>query len=45
MELGKYAAFIWGSYGITVLVFAGLVWASLNHARKWRRRAEELTGK
>jgi heme exporter protein D len=37
---GKYAAYIWPAYGITALVFLGLVISSLSHARRWRRRAE-----
>jgi heme exporter protein CcmD len=45
MEFGKYGAFIWGSYGVTALVFAGLIWDSLRQARRWRKRAEELTRK
>jgi heme exporter protein D len=40
-ETGKYAAFIWTAYGITALVFAGLVVGSLRHASRWRKRAED----
>jgi heme exporter protein D len=42
---GKYAAFIWPAYGITALVVAVLIFGALNHARRWRRRAEALAGK
>jgi heme exporter protein D len=42
---GKYAAYIWPAYGITALTFAILIGASLAHARRWRRRAEDLAGK
>jgi heme exporter protein D len=42
---GKYAAFIWPAYGITALMFVILIATSLNHARRWRRRAEELSRK
>ena len=40
LDPGPYGAFIWPAYGLTVLVFAGMVAASLNHARRWRRRAQ-----
>jgi len=42
---GKYAAFIWPAYGITALTFAILIAGSLAHARRWKKRAEELAGK
>jgi heme exporter protein D len=42
LDVGKYAAYIWPAYGLTALVFAVLVGGALNHARRWRRRAEEL---
>jgi heme exporter protein D len=38
---GKYAAYIWPAYGVTALVFAGLIVGSLAHARRWKRRAEK----
>ena len=38
---GKYAAFIWPAYGVTALVFAGLIAGSLAHARRWKARAEK----
>ena len=41
---GKYGAFIWPAYGITALMFAAMIAGALNHARRWRRRARELTG-
>jgi len=44
-DLGKYAAFIWPAYAITAAVFAILIAASLNHARRWRARAEALSAK
>jgi heme exporter protein D len=40
-----YAAYIWPAYGLTALVFVILIASSLAHARRWRRRAEELAGK
>jgi heme exporter protein D len=42
---GKYAAYIWPAYGITALTFAILIAGSLDHARRWKRRAEELARK
>ena len=41
MFADKYAAFIWPAYGVTVLVFAGLIVSSLGHARRWKTRAEQ----
>ena len=38
----RYAEFIVPAFVITALVFAGLVWTSLSHARRWRKRLEEL---
>lgn len=45
LDLGKYAAFIWPAYAITAAVFAILIAGSLNHARRWKARAEDLTRK
>ncbi|HET6970696.1 MAG TPA: heme exporter protein CcmD [Phenylobacterium sp.] len=39
----KYALFIWPAYLVTVVVFAALIGLSLSHARRWRRRYEELS--
>ena len=44
LETGKYAFFVWSAYGITALVFAILIASSLNHARRWKKRYEELSG-
>jgi len=41
----KYAEFIVPAFAITGLVFAAMIGFSLNHARRWRRRYEELSGK
>jgi heme exporter protein D len=38
---GKYAAYIWPAYAVTGLVFAVLVAGALNHARRWKKRAQE----
>ena len=45
LSAGKYAAYIWPAYGVTALVFAVLIWGALSHARRWKKRAEELTRK
>ena len=42
LDAGKYSAFVWPAYGLTAFVFLVLIVASLNHARRWRRRAEDL---
>ena len=41
----KYAEFIVPAFAITAVVFLGMIGFSLNHARRWRRRYEELTRK
>lgn len=42
LDTGKYAFFVWSAYGITAFVFVVLIAASLNHSRRWKKRAEEL---
>jgi len=44
-DVGKYGAFIWPAYAITALTFVVLIGTALNHARRWKKRAEELSGK
>jgi len=41
-DAGKYAAYVWPAFIATTVVFAAMIAGSLNHARRWRRRAEEL---
>jgi heme exporter protein CcmD len=36
----KYGAFIWTAYGVTALVFLGLIVGALARARRWKQRAE-----
>jgi heme exporter protein D len=43
LDTGKYAAFVWPAFGVTALVFAVMIVSSLNHARRWKKRAEELS--
>ena len=45
LDVGKYAAFIWPAYAVTALAFAVLIAGALNHSRRWRKRAEELSAK
>lgn len=40
-DAGEYAAFVWPSYLLTALVFAGLIVSTLAYARAWRRKAEQ----
>ncbi|HEY2659155.1 MAG TPA: heme exporter protein CcmD [Caulobacteraceae bacterium] len=37
---GKYAVFVWSAYGLSALVFLGLIVSSLMGARRWRREVE-----
>jgi heme exporter protein CcmD len=41
----KYAEYIVPAFAITAVVFAGLIWFSVGHARRWKKRFEELTAK
>ncbi len=41
LDAGAYAAFVWPAYGITALIFIGMIWLSLARSRHWRRRAEK----
>ena len=41
----KYAEFIVPAFGVTIVVFAGVIGFSLNHARRWRKRYEALVAK
>jgi heme exporter protein D len=45
LSAGKYAAFVWPAYGLTALVFTILIVGALAHARRWKKRAQELSGK
>ncbi len=42
LSAGKYAAFIWPAYGVSILGFAWMVADTLGRARRWRRKAERL---
>jgi heme exporter protein D len=42
LDTGKYALFVWPAYGISLIAFIGMIWASLGYSRRWRKRAEDL---
>lgn len=41
----NYAEYIVPAFAVTAIVFAGLIASSLSHARRWRKRYEELASK
>lgn len=41
LDAGKYAAFVWPAYGLTALVFLGMIVFTLHQAAHWRRRAQK----
>lgn len=45
LETGKYGFYIWSAYGLTAVVFAGMIVGALNHSRRWKARAEALSRK
>ena len=45
LDMGKYAAFVWPAYGVSLLILAGLVADSLARARRWRREVSRLQDK
>ena len=44
LHTGKYAAFIWPAYGLTVIVLSWMVAQTLIRARRWKARAEKKGG-
>lgn len=42
LDAGKYAAYVWPAYALTVLVIGAMVVFTLRGAARWRRRAEEF---
>jgi heme exporter protein D len=38
---GKYAIFVWPAYGLTALIFVGLITDTVLRARRWRRAVEQ----
>lgn len=43
-DMGRYAPFVWASYGFTFLVIGGLFWHSLASMRRSEREVEQLRG-
>ena len=44
-ELGKYAVPVLASYGVSLLLIAGLVWASLRRSARVQRALEDVEGR
>ncbi len=42
LSAGRYAAFVWPAYGVTILGFAWMIVDTLARARRWRRRTETM---
>ena len=42
LSAGKYAAFVWPAYGVSLLGFAWMIADTLGRARRWRREADSL---
>ena len=40
LEFGRYAAYVWGAYGISAVVLVAAAADTLLRARRWRRAAE-----
>jgi len=41
-DMGRYAPFVWSSYGFTFVVIGGLFWHSLASMRRSEREVEQL---
>lgn len=39
---GRYGAYIWPAYGVTVLGFAWMIMDTLGRSRSWRRKSARL---
>ena len=42
LDMGRYAAFVWPAWGISLIVLGVLAARALAAARRWRREAEKL---
>ena len=42
LDMGKYALYVWGSYGASALAIAGLIALSLRAHAKWKKQLEVL---
>jgi heme exporter protein D len=44
LSAGKYGAYIWPAYAVSLLGFAWMIIDTLARARRWKRRADRLEG-
>jgi heme exporter protein D len=42
LSAGKYAAYIWPAYAVSLLGFAWMIVDTLVRARRWKRKADRL---
>ncbi len=42
LAAGRYGAYIWPAYGVTLLGFAWMIADTLGRARRWRRKADRM---
>ncbi len=42
LSAGKYAAYIWPAYAVSLLGFAWMIIDTLARARRWKRKATRL---
>jgi heme exporter protein D len=42
LSAGKYAAFVWPAYAVTLLGFAWMIVDTLARARRWRRKVDQM---
>ena len=40
LHMGRYAAYVWPAWGLTLLVLGAITLATLRSARRWRREVE-----
>ena len=44
LSAGKYAAYIWPAYAVSLLGFGWMIIDTLARARRWKRKADRLEG-
>jgi heme exporter protein D len=42
LSAGRYAAYVWPAYGVTLVGFVWMIADTTLRARRWRRRADQL---
>ena len=42
LSAGKYAAYVWPAYGVTLVGFVWMILDTVLRARSWRRKADRL---